>query len=92
MLPSELDSFFEKPCRLKLKSGKEVFGVVWKEDTTTNNTDYYFASSEEYSAYKKAKKENNAEACNRLRISINIDDVVGAEALKGLVPGKDMFL
>jgi hypothetical protein len=92
MLASELNSFFEKPCRLKLKSGKEVFGVVWEEDSAHNKTDYYFASSDEFSAYKKAKEENNIDACNRLRMAINIDDVVGAEALKGLVPGKNMFL
>lgn len=92
MQPNELNNFLEKPCRLKLKSGKEVFGVVWKEDSTSHSNDYFFASSDEFQAYKKAKKENNVELCNKLKMDINIDFVVGAEALKGIIPGKDMFL
>lgn len=81
----------EKPCRLKLKSGKEVFGVVWKEDTDFNSS-YFFASSEEYRAYIVAKKNNDINTCNKIKTPINIDDVVGAETLKGIIPGKDMFL
>lgn len=92
MLAKELDEYFEKPCRLKLKSGKEVFGVVWEEKDHFNNANYFFASSDGYESYKKAFQTNDKATCEKIKIPIDIDDVVGAELLKGIIPGKNMFL
>lgn len=49
---AHLSSFTHKHCRFKLRSGKEVFGVVWEVETTDgageHNTSLYFASVRDY--------------------------------------------
>ena len=51
---SRLSSFTHKHCRFKLRSGKEVFGVVWEVETAdtqgdgTPTTSLYFASVRDY--------------------------------------------
>lgn len=91
MTSTDLQEYFEKPCRLKLRGGKEVFGVVWHENSGQNGYNYFFASSDEFDEYKEAQKQQNISLCEQLRIPINIDDVMAVEMLEGLVPGKNMF-
>lgn len=43
MRNSDLKKFFHLHCKIKLRSGKEVFGVVWEELTDTQKA-IYFAS------------------------------------------------
>src|ERR1700751_6486700 len=42
----EFRAYNDQPCRFRLKSGKEVFGVIW-EKPQPGNTSYYFASLSE---------------------------------------------
>ncbi len=72
MTQFEFRAFNDQPCRFRLKSGKEVFGVIW-EKPQPGNTSYYFASlSERY---------NHSLRNNSIGMMIDIDDVIGAELL-----------
>ena len=71
---------------MKMRSGKEVFGVIWEEDSS-----YFFASSIGYDSYIKAHANGDLEACNNLKTPVNIDDIIIAESLTGIIPGIDMF-
>jgi hypothetical protein len=72
MTQAEFRLYNDQPCRFRMKSGKEVFGVIW-EKPQSGNTSYYFASlSERY---------NRSQRNNSIGMMINIEDVVGAELL-----------
>ena len=51
---AHIRDFTHKHCRFKLRSGKEVFGVVWEVETTditgqlANTKRLYFASVRDY--------------------------------------------
>ncbi|RMG80369.1 MAG: hypothetical protein D6707_06540 [Bacteroidetes bacterium] len=70
---NEIFNFLEKPCRFKLKGGKEVYGVIWKE----NSEELYFTSSKEFEQYKQSKS-------NISKYTLSPDEVVYAEMLKDL--------
>ncbi|MBI2271730.1 MAG: hypothetical protein HYU69_15420 [Bacteroidetes bacterium] len=73
-------TYGEQPCKFRLRSGKEVFGVIWetmKQDTVV----HYFASAVERMRYKKAEANNDVEACKNLITEVNIDEIVSAEPL-----------
>jgi hypothetical protein len=72
MTQVEFREFNDQPCRFRLKSGKEVFGVIW-EKPQPGNTSYYFASlSERY---------NRSQRNSSIGMMINLDEVIGAELL-----------
>ena len=72
MTQAEFLAYNDQPCRFRMKSGKEVFGVIW-EKAQPGNTSYYFASlSERY---------NRRQRNSSIGMMIDIDDVVGAELL-----------
>lgn len=73
-------TYGEQPCKFRLKSGKEVFGVIWetmKQDTVV----HYFASAVSRMRYKKAEAVNDIETCNKLITEVNIEEIVSAEPL-----------
>ena len=72
MTQSEFRAFNDQPCRFRLKSGKEVFGVIW-EKAQPGQTSYYFASLSE--------RNNRNQRSNSIGMMINIEDIVGAELL-----------
>lgn len=49
---SHLSAFTHKHCRFKLRSGKEVYGVVWEVETSDGSgapsISLYFASVRDY--------------------------------------------
>jgi hypothetical protein len=51
---AHLSSFTHKHCRFKLRSGREVYGVVWEVETAeggpdgAHSTSLYFASVRDY--------------------------------------------
>lgn len=72
MTRAEFLSINDQPCRIKLKSGKEVFGVIW-EKNQTGGSSYYFASLSE--------RFNRNYHNSSIGMMIQLDDVVGAELL-----------
>ena len=47
----ELKTYFNQHCRFKLKSGKEVYGVIWQVDGGGVSTRWYFASVMDHQIY-----------------------------------------
>lgn len=87
MNQNDLFLYYDKPCKFKLRGGKEVYGVIWK-DRTPIGEEHFFASSEDYHSIQATPDKFIAQ---QLKVPINIDDVVAAEMLQGIIPGKDMF-
>lgn len=74
----KIQSLFHHHCRIKLRSGKEVFGVVWKNLSDTDKA-IYFAS---YIEHKKlmAEKLSTSENYDKL-LKLEIEDIMGIEPL-----------
>jgi len=73
-------TYNERACRFRLKSGKEVFGVIW-ETMKQDRIVHYFASAVERVRYKKAEAINDMETCNKLVTEVDIEEIVSAEPL-----------
>jgi len=72
------DHIFNEHCRFKLKSGKEVFGIIW--EVRVNEAPAYFFTS----ASHKEKIEtaiNRIEMIQEIGFELDINDVVLAENL-----------
>lgn len=69
-------NFEKQHCRFKMKSGKEVYGVMWEEPENENNYKYYFSSSRDYQRLK-AKLQTALFAVYQL----DLNEVVYAERL-----------
>lgn len=67
----------KKPCKFILRSGKEVFGIVWEEDQE-NTKKYFFSSAVQY---MKAKLKSKEELI-KLAHPISLDDLIYAELLQ----------
>ncbi len=70
----------ELPCRFKLRSGKEVFGVIW-EAVKQDRVVHYFSSAIGRIRYKNAERLNDIEACQKLVTEVNLDEIVFAEPI-----------
>lgn len=66
----------KKPCKFILRSGKEVFGIVWEEDQADTKK-YFFSSAVQY---MKAKIKNSSEL-KQLAYPIALDELIHAELL-----------
>jgi hypothetical protein len=73
MTRAEFLAINDQPCRFKLKTGKEVFGVIWENPQSGTNS-YYFASLSE-------RFNRNYRGSKSVGMMIDIEDVVGAELL-----------
>jgi hypothetical protein len=60
---SRIRPYTHKHCRFKLRSGKEVFGVIWEVETTDKNGQasegrrLFFASIRDYERLQRAAQE-----------------------------------
>ncbi len=71
-----LKPLFHKNCRFKLKSGREVYGVIWEEQKGLAKR-YYFASIGDYEKMLKCVNGSSGAQIQQ----INIEDVLLAENL-----------
>lgn len=76
----QLSNFIDKYCRFKLRSGKEVYGIIWK-NAEGSKVIHYFASAVERMRYKKAEQLHDNAACENLKTPVDIEDIVIAEPL-----------
>ncbi|HLG01985.1 MAG TPA: hypothetical protein VI731_00220 [Bacteroidia bacterium] len=71
-------SINDQPCRFRLKSGKEIYGVIWEKPQSAGSK-YFFASlSERFGSGMKNKN---------IGISIDLDEIVRAERINGALVG-----
>jgi len=82
MSNSNISYYYHIPCRFRLRSGKEVYGVVWQGGIGAAS--HLFASLREYEKYQEAEKDHDLNACKRLALRVDIDDFVHAESLEVL--------
>lgn len=74
----KIQSLFHHHCKIKLRSGKEVFGVVWKNLSDTDKA-IYFAS---YIEHKKLMAEKLSSSNNYDKLlKLEIEDILGIEPL-----------
>ena len=77
MTRSEFVQVNDRPCRFKLKSGKEFFGVIW-ENTAEGDSSYYFSSMGE--RFDPRNQGN-------VGVRVHLDDIVGAELINSSLVG-----
>jgi len=70
--------FLNQHCRFKLRSGKEVFGVIWKVESG-NDEQYVFTSISDHQTYLKTKDPSLIDN----KLAVNIEDIILAEKLIG---------
>ena len=75
MSNSNIGTFLNQHCRFIMRSGREVFGVVWKVESDTEK--YVFSSLSDHQSYLKTKDLTLVE--NGLQV--NIDDIILAEKI-----------
>ena len=80
MKRTDILTYNEQHCKFRLKSGKEVFGIIWetmKQDTVV----HYFSSAVARIRYKNAEALNDVETCKNLVTEVNIEEIISAEPL-----------
>ena len=76
----QLSNYIDKYCRFKMRSGKEVYGVIWR-NSEGNKVMHYFASVVARMKYKKAEQLRDNKACEELKVPVDIEEIVDAEPL-----------
>lgn len=79
----DISTFLEKHCKFRLRSGKEVYGVMWLADDILSE-ELYFASSREYKSYCVAREKGANNLFDNIAYRLNRDDIVAAEVLDQL--------
>ncbi len=69
-------NFEKRHCRFKMKSGKEVFGIMWEESSTDNKFRYYFSSSGDYQRLK-----NRLQTALYAIYPLDLNEIVYAEVI-----------
>ncbi len=77
MTRNEFIQVNDRPCRFKLKSGKEFFGVIW-QNTAEGDESYYFSTMGE-----RFDPRNQ----NNFGVRVQLDDIVGAELINSSLVG-----
>ena len=78
---TEFLHYKEQHCRFMLKSGKEVYGVIW-ERSRKEELEYYFASSSTHKKYKESPSTNEFDWSERNVHKVLLEDVIKAEIIK----------
>ena len=73
-----LSNYLGKPGQFKLKSGKVIFGVIWK--AIANSDTLYFASSSDYDKIVKAHSLLKHKLLSKYAYSIAADEIVLAQS------------
>lgn len=77
MTRSEFIQVNDRPCRFKLKSGKEFFGVLW-QNTADGDESYYFSTmGERFDPRNK----------NNFGVRVQLEEIVGAELINSSLVG-----
>lgn len=77
---SNLRQFYNTQCRFRLKSGKEVYGVIW-EVAVSEKSELYFTSLSNAEHVFKAK--NDKELSKSIGLPLSAEEIIMAERLVG---------
>jgi len=74
----------DKPCKFRLRSGKEVYGVIWKERGIRPN-EVLFASSGDYKRMQTVSRRKPTRAeLESFAVRLHRDELIAAEILDSL--------
>ena len=73
-----LHTLLNKPCRFRLRSGKDIYGIIW-EVNSKNGIRHYFTSASLQNKIETA--ENKVLALSNQGVEFDIDRVVLAELM-----------
>ena len=76
----ELQRYFNHHCRIKLRSGKEVFGVLWEEMNSTDKA-ICFASYIEHKKMMSKRKQSSAQWVSNESLYMISEDILGIEPI-----------
>lgn len=79
MTKGDLIDYYHRHCRLRLRSGKEVFGVLWEDERSRDKL--YFASHGEHEAWQQAMELKQSDRAHRLAQQVSPDDIIAVESL-----------
>lgn len=68
----ELLQYSDTPCRIRLKSGKEVFGVIL-EKVINNSPSYFFASA---TTHRKIRQNNLSTEIENIATPVSIEEII----------------
>ena len=74
----EASNYYHKPCKFTLRSGKEIFGVIWKSRENMSN-EHCFASAMEYLQFQKRMTIKDKDLYEKIIYKVNIEEVVSAK-------------
>ncbi len=74
----QFNTIFNKHCRFRLKSGKEVFGILWKVNSN-GESNYYFTAASLKSRVESS--HNRFELLQNTGTLIDLSDIILAEKL-----------
>lgn len=75
----EIRHFYRKPCKFRLRSGKDIYGVIWKD---AEFGEHFFASPKAYQDFLAAKQSNDMDACDRLKLPVDVSEIVRIDHLE----------
>lgn len=79
MTKEDLIAYYHRHCRLRLRSGKEVFGVLWEDEQ--NRDKLCFASHDEHKSWRQAMELKQSDRAHRLAHTVNPEDIIAVESL-----------
>lgn len=80
----DVSLFMDKPCRFWLRSGKEVYGVIWR-DMDSQPNEVMFASSGDYLRMQtRTRRKPSYAELEDFAVRLDRDDLIGAEILDNL--------
>lgn len=79
MTRSDLIAYYHRHCRLRLRSGKEVFGVLWEDEHSRDKL--CFASYGEHKAWRQAMELKQSDRAQRLAQEVSPEDIIAVESL-----------
>ncbi|MCB0431057.1 MAG: hypothetical protein H6585_10780 [Flavobacteriales bacterium] len=84
MTSQELAYYMYRVCRFKLKSGKEVYGVIWEDKNLRGEREYFFSSPGDFRHYLRSRPVKGTAALEELRYRLDLSELVGGEVLEEL--------
>jgi hypothetical protein len=85
----DLQHYFNRHCRLKLKSGKEVFGVLWGDDFDEEKL--FFASNIDHKAYRQALDLKQLDRVSKLRHEVDPEEIIAVDELESAANTESAF-
>lgn len=73
----DLKKMFNRHCRVKLRSGKEVYGALWDEPQNQSSPTVYFASFGEFLKYRHIRYQ----AGIKIGQMLSLDEILQVEPI-----------